>query len=103
MSIAGLQEFDSTVMFTDFGSTVTYNGKTITAVVEYGDNRAAGNTVSSDGQAARATLWIKASDVSEPVPMDKVLIDGETWWVVRIAERHSGVFCLEATGNEAAL
>lgn len=103
MSLSDLQEFDSELMFTDFGVSVTYNGKSITAVVEYGDNRAAGNTVSSDGQAARATLWIKASDVSEPVPLDKVVVDGETWWVVRISERHSGVFCLEATGNEAAL
>jgi hypothetical protein len=103
MSLSELQEFDSELMFTDFGASVTYEGESITAVVEYGDNRAAGNTVSSDGQAARATLWIKASDVSEPVPLDKVVVDGETWWVVRISERHSGVFCLEATGNEAAL
>lgn len=102
MSIKGLQEFDASILFTDFGEPVTYQGVGIDAVIEFGEDRAAGNTFVSDGQAARVTLWVRDSDVTSPQEQDRVVFAGETWRVARILERLPGMFCLELTGRQTA-
>ncbi len=102
MSIKDLQEFDATIFFQDFGGPVTYEGSAITAVFEFGENRAAGNTFVNDGQAARASLWVSTVDVPEWREQDKVVIDGVTWRVAREIERSPGLVCLEITGRQSA-
>jgi hypothetical protein len=102
MSLGDVMEADASIFFGDgLAVEVEYNGQTLEVILEYGDDRASGNTFSGDGQAARAKCWIRASDLEErPEPLDSVVIDEETWQVTRVLERDGGIWGLELIGRE---
>lgn len=86
----------------EFAETVSYNGDAIAAVVERGKTRESGNTFTSEGEADRAMVWVKATDVASPVIGDVIVIaDGTSWEVSRILESDQAMHCLECIANES--
>lgn len=85
MSFLSMVEDDLTTFFNDeeHGVSVTYAGTSITAVVDYGDS---GRDVeyNRDFKATKATLKVKASDVTQPDYRDAVVIGSNTWYVQRV-------------------
>jgi hypothetical protein len=99
-NVNDISESDAGVLFTDFGETVSYNDESITAVIEWGEDRVSGNVFVSEGQTARVVLWVKSEDVQAPEPLDKVVFGGQTWRVAQVQERYPGMFGLLLTGKE---
>jgi nitrogen regulatory protein PII len=64
----------------EFAESITYNGTTIMAIVEYGKQRA------KDAIVFDAEILVKASDVPIPTYRDTVVIDGVTFKVLQDAE-----------------
>ena len=102
MSLRDVMEADASIFFSDFSVSAEYNDAAVEIIIEYGDDRASGNTFTTEGQAARARCWIRASSLEEPPePLDRIVLsDEETWQVARILERDGGVYCLELIGRE---
>lgn len=61
----------------DLADSVTYNGSSIPAHVEYGEDLEQGG----GAVMAVALLEVRKSDVADPQYRDKVIIAGETWLV----------------------
>ena len=78
MSLSELITADLASQFnTDhFAETITYNGSSIPAIVDY---TALPFAHYFNGSAA--VIWVKKSDVSEPDYRDTVVIGGNTWKV----------------------
>ncbi len=102
MTLKDVMEADASIFFGDGLSVeAEYNGQTLEVILEYGDDRASGNTFSGDGQAARAKCWVRAADLDErPQPLDTITIDEESWQVARVLERDGGIWGLELVGRE---
>jgi len=102
VTLKDVMEADASIFFGDgLGVEAEYNGQTLEVILEYGDDRASGNTFSGDGQAARAKCWVRAADLDErPEPLDTITIDEETWQVARVLERDGGIWGLELVGRE---
>lgn len=78
MTLADQLTTDLPVFFDtdDFGQTITYNGSSIIAIVDYG--------ISPAGENARtARIVVKASDVPAPAYRDLAIIGSDTWRVFR--------------------
>lgn len=90
-------EADAAVFFNlgEFASEVLYNDAAITAVFVSGADLQGGNVVQSEGQSARARLWVMVSDVPEPKNLDRVVADGVTWRVAKKAKSTDVWHCLE--------
>lgn len=69
----------------EFATTVTYDGSSVSAIIDYGDS---GRNVeyNRDFKADRGTLYLKVSDVAKPSYRDEVVISGDTWYVMREIE-----------------
>lgn len=89
----------------EFADDVVYNGCSIPAIAEIGPDAQAGNAFTgggaSDGQADRATFWVRVADVSEPAQGDTIVHLGATWTVARVLESGGGMHRLECTSREA--
>jgi len=65
-----------------FGETVTYDGESITAIVDYGQEL-------DDGPAsamAKCEIEVKVADVASPAHRDPVVIGSDTWRVEHVIE-----------------
>jgi len=80
---------------------VLYNGAQISAIVDYGEDMGAGNAFSSDGQAAKARVYVAAADVQDPQQGDTIVIHGGTWTVARKTLSDGVMHLLECTANES--
>jgi hypothetical protein len=82
---------------------VTHNGTEILAVVELGEDRTAGNEFTGDGQSARATIWVSASDVPAPQQGDTIIrtADSTSWTVARIVRSGGGMHALACVARES--
>jgi len=86
MTLADQLSTDLSVFFDadDFAQTITYNGASINALVDYG--------MYGSGENARtARIIVKASDVAAPAYRDTVVIAGTTWRVFRDPDREVAV------------
>lgn len=68
--------------------TVTYNGNSIPAHVQYEENLE--QTGANDSVMAKSILTIKQSDVAAPAYRDTVIIGTDTWRVLNIKSGDSG-------------
>lgn len=88
----------------EFADRVTYNGAQIDAVFEPGPDAQAGNAFTGPaghGQADRAVLWVRVTDVSAPRQGDRVNLGANEWRVARVLESGGGMHKLECTAREA--
>jgi len=82
----------------DFAEIVTYNGASITAIVDYKTNL---DPVGSRGSAmATAEMSVKVSDVAVPAYRDTVVIGSATWKVRRTLNGAGDVWQLEIYRDE---
>lgn len=67
---------------TEFGTTITYGGTSVTAIIDYGD-AGGGGSYNKDFTVVKATIRVKQSDVANPAYRDAVVISSNTWYVQR--------------------
>lgn len=87
----------------EFAESVTYNGTTIAAVVEYGEDPATPKSYAGAGarsQVERADLWVKVADVARPAYRDTVVIGGRTWYVRGVLSGDGFVWRIHIETNE---
>jgi len=75
---------------------VSYNGSSISALVEYGDDL----EDSQDGLFAVAYLTVLKSDVASPAYRDPVIISSQTWYVQKIVKGDTLQWQLKLTRDE---
>ena len=82
---------------------VYYNAATapIAAVVDLGEDAGKGNAFSSQGQAARAFIFVSAADVPTPSVGDTFLFASVTWRMDRISESDGIMHKLECSSGES--
>ena len=78
--------------------TVTYNGASISAIVDYKANL--DNAGSRGSAMATAEMSVRASDVAAPAYRDTVVIDSVTWKVLRILSGDGDEWKLELYRDE---
>jgi hypothetical protein len=95
---------DADVFFNEneFAEPITYNGVSMLAIPEVGENPANGNLYTSEGQTARARFLVPAKDVPDPKPQDKIVHKMVTWYMAKILESDSVSHYLECTSEESA-
>ncbi len=81
----------------DFAETITYNGVSIKAIVDYGEYY---GDETGRRNAARANITVRHSDVSTPAYDDSVIIDGTTWRVFNIEEGDGYTWSLNLISSE---
>lgn len=87
----------ATVFDTDeFAQAVTYNGTSINAIVDYGEDQ---DTNDADS-ITKATIFVKVSNVTLPVYRDTVIINSITWEVLNIAEGDGYIWKLNLYRDE---
>lgn len=73
---------------------VTYNGTTVSASFQIKTEELA------DGRRESAELIVSAADVSAPAYRDAVVVDGDTWRVLRVVSSDTYSYRLELTKAE---
>lgn len=99
-------ELDAAQVFlnsAEFAQNVLFEGRTIRGVFEEGEDAGSGNTFTSDGQAARASLWVLVADIPDPSPRQVVEVEGRTWRIARKLEGDRILQRLELTADEAVV
>lgn len=74
MSLKDVMVADTTIFLNtdEFADIVAYNGVDIKVVVEPAETQQRGNEYSNEGTADRAYIWVSATDVPEPKPLDTI-------------------------------
>lgn len=80
----------------EFAEAITYAGSSINAVVSYGENL----DEQTGSAVAKATIFVKVSDVSNPTYRDIVIINSTTYYVRRIIEGNGLVWKLQLETDE---
>lgn len=81
---------------TEFATTVTYAGESISAIVSYNDNL----DEQSGSAVATAILWVKVTDVAAPAYRDAVVIEAVTWYMRKILFGDGHIWQLELERDE---
>lgn len=67
----------------DFADTVTYNGVSIPAIVDYGKRQDGRENDGQDRQTVMATIAVKVASVASPAYRDTVVIGSSTYRVMK--------------------
>ena len=96
MSFESQATADLAACFNEFAETVTYNGSSISAVVDYEESI----DEQQNSTITNASLTVKASDVTSPTYRDVVVIDSVTWHVRRIVYGDGYIWELDLMRDE---
>lgn len=105
MSLKDVMAADISAVFfntSEFAETVTYNGTSITAIPEIGEDNRKGNTFAASGGSGIAYFTVKESDIAWPEPPDKITYKNVTWYVARVISSDGGMHRIECTARESA-
>lgn len=94
--------YNPEVLLKLFGESITYEGRTIKAVVEIGEYDGKGSGFAT-GLADKAKAWVKVKDVVLPKAKDVIFIKGKKWYVDHISDSDDGMHCLEIVANVRAV
>lgn len=92
---------DWAVLAADWGESVTYNGKAITAIYEDWNDRIVGNSYGPAGQASLAWFFFASADVPDPVNGDTIVRGTKSWRVERLLETVGGVHKVQCSIGES--
>jgi hypothetical protein len=106
MTLKDLMTADVAAVFLngdEMAETVTYNGTSITAVVERGETWAKGNYLVAEGQTDRAILWVAELDISEPKAGLKITDStGVVWRMERVIKSDGGMIAMACIRSDTA-
>jgi hypothetical protein len=86
-----------------FAEQITYEGKTISAVVVIGDSSIKGDTFENRGRASVGSISVSAIDVPDPQTGDEVIINSVKWEMSRIIDSDSAMNKLQIISGESVL